>query len=245
MKKFGVIKSKILSKLTESYTQGNKDDVKNIIKLIKENKDFRELYLLYEDMETKYFSDKETAKFYVNELTNSLKGRFNDVKSICEKIDKMVGEVDVISNNLYDTLDNLLQEDNLLNLETKVKSKIELVDYLTKKKEINETENKQTIQNESLLFAVLANNFNVLYNNTLNEEQKNVLKNILNLSEKELNDKTTELKESIVNDVNVILSESKDNDLINKLNSVKKEVDELKPNKFNYYRLIELKNGLK
>jgi ferredoxin-fold anticodon binding domain-containing protein len=91
---------------------------------------------------------------------------------------------------------------------------------------------------------VLANNFNVLYSNTMNESQKEELKNILSLSEDELNNKTTELKESILTQVGSLLSESNDTDLTNKLSNVEKEVKDMKPSKYNYYRLNELKNGL-
>jgi hypothetical protein len=244
MKKFGIIKSKILSKLTESYSEGNKDNIKNIIKLIKDNKDFRELYLLYEDMETKYFSDKETAQFYVNELSNSLKGRINNVKSICEKIDSVIGDVETTHQDLYDTLDYLLQEDSLMNLEKKVRAKIDLVEHLTKKKEITETKKDGTIQNENLLFAVLANNFNVLYDKTLSESEKDILKKIVSMSDDELEIKTKELKESITLRIELLINESTEEEIKNKLNKVKDEVLNKDKSRISYYRLVELKNGL-
>ena len=65
MKKFGVIKTKILNKLTESYANENKAEIKDILTLIKENKEFKEMYLFYEEIENKYIEDKETAKLYV------------------------------------------------------------------------------------------------------------------------------------------------------------------------------------
>ena len=45
MNKIGVLKTKILKKLTESYSSQNKSEMKDILKTIKENKDFKELYL--------------------------------------------------------------------------------------------------------------------------------------------------------------------------------------------------------
>ena len=45
MNKFGVIKTKLLNKLTESYAKENKAEIKNILTTIKENKDFKEMYL--------------------------------------------------------------------------------------------------------------------------------------------------------------------------------------------------------
>ena len=56
MAKVGVIKSKLLKKLTETYSTDNKVEMKNILKLVKENKDFKDLYLFYEEMENKYIT---------------------------------------------------------------------------------------------------------------------------------------------------------------------------------------------
>jgi len=44
MNGFGKIKTKILKKLVESYSSDNKNDVKDIIKTLKSNKEFKELY---------------------------------------------------------------------------------------------------------------------------------------------------------------------------------------------------------
>jgi hypothetical protein len=91
----------------------------------------------------------------------------------------------------------------------------------------------------------LANNFNVLYSNTLSESQQEELRNILSISNEELESKTIELKESIRNQVNSLLNEAvADDEMSSKLNKVKSEVDEMKTSKYNYYRLTELKNGL-
>ena len=68
MNKFGAIKTKLLSKLTESYAKENKAEIKDILTTIKENKEFKEMYLFYEEIENKYIDDKETAKLYVEGL---------------------------------------------------------------------------------------------------------------------------------------------------------------------------------
>ena len=119
-----------------------------------------------------------------------------------------------------------------------------LVNHLTTKKEIKESKDSTLIPNETLLNAVLANNFNVLYSNTLSESQKEELKNILSIPYEDLLTKTSELKESINNQVSTLLSESNETDLINKLKAVKDEVNQMFPSRYNYYRLNELKNGL-
>ena len=244
MNKFGTIKSKLLSKLTESYANENKAEIKDILTTIKENKDFKEMYLFYEEIENKYIEDKETAKLYVEGVITILKQQMDDLTTFCTSLNKMINVESINENEIYNSLDILIEKDNLSNIEKKVIAKKKLVEHLTTKKEIKESKDSRLIPNENLLNAVLTNNFNVLYSNTLSEQQKEELKNILSLSQEDLLTKTTELKESIINQVSTLISESNETDLSTKLMKVKDEVNEMFPSKLNYYRLTELKNGL-
>jgi hypothetical protein len=244
MNKFGVLKTKILKKLTESYSNKNKGEVKDILNTIKENKDFKEMYLFYEEIENKYFDDKEIAKLYVEEIQSVLKDKSDKIASFTKNLNTKLKNVEINENELYSNLDLLVQEENLSNVDKKIIAKKKLVEHLTTKKEIVKKEETQLVENENLLYAVLANNFNVLYNNSLNESQKKELQGILSLTDEDLEVKISDLKESILGQVGNILSESKDNDLTGKLTKVKDEVNEMKPSKFNYYRLVQLKNGL-
>ena len=247
MNKFGIIKSKLLTKLTESYANENKAEIKDILTTIKENKDFKEMYLFYEEIENKYIEDKETAKLYVEGLNTYFgqpMGNWNDLNMFCESLNKKLGSVEITTNELYESLDVLSEKDSLSNIEKKVIAKKKLVEHLTTKKEVNESKQVTYSQNENLLHAVLANNFNVLYTNNLNEDQQTELKTILSISNEDLVSKTTELKESILNRVGSLLSESNDNDLTTKLSKVKDEVQDMDLSKYNYYRLTQLKNGL-
>jgi len=244
MKKFGVIKTKILNKLTESYANENKAEIKDILTLIKENKDFKEMYLFYEEIENKYIDDKETAKLYVEGVITILKQQMDDLSTFCTSLNKMINVESINENEIYNSLDVLTENDSLSNIEKKVKAKKKLVEHLTTKKEIKESKDSTLIPNENLLNAVLTNNFNVLYSNTLSEQQKEELKNILSLSHEDVLTKTTELKESIISQVSTLISESNETDLSTKLKKVKDEVNEMFPSKLNYCRLTELKNGL-
>jgi hypothetical protein len=244
MNKFGILKTKILKKLTESYSNKNKGEVKDILNTIKENKDFKEMYLFYEEIENKYFDDKEIAKLYVEEIQSVLKDKSDKIASFTKNLNTKLKDVEINENELYSNLDLLVQEENLSNVDKKIIAKKKLVEHLTTKKEIVKKEETQLVENENLLYAVLANNFNVLYNNSLNESQKKELQGILSLTDEDLEVKISDLKESILGQVGNILSESKDNDLTGKLTKVKDEVNEMKPSKFNYYRLVQLKNGL-
>ena len=247
MNKFGVIKTKLLNKLTESYAKENKAEIKNILTTIKENKDFKEIYLFYEEIESKTITDKETAKLYVEGLSTYFGqpiGSWSNLNVFCESLNKRLGDEEVTINELYESLDILTEKDSLSNIEKKVIAKKKLVEHLTTKKEITESKETTLVPNETLLNAVLANNFNVLYSNTLSESQKEELKNILSISYDDLITKSNELAESVIKQVSTLLSESNDIDLSNKLKAVKDEVTQMSPSRYNYYRLNELKNGL-
>ena len=246
MSKVGIIKSKLLKKLTESYGNKNKSEIKDIIKTIVENKKFKEMYLFYEEMENKYIEDKETAKMYLEGLENMLNSQsiISEIGDFCEKLDKKLGEVDADKNELYESLDQLLTKDSLSNIENKVVARKKLIEHLTKKKETKVSDVAPFTVNESLLYGVLANNFNVLYSNTLTEEQKNEFKNIMSLSNEDLVTKTEELKENINSKIETILTESKDKEMNEKLDKVKQEVNTKEVSRLNYFRLMELRNGL-
>ena len=244
MNGFGKIKTKVLKKLVESYSSDKKNDVKDIIKTLKSNKDFKELYLFYEEIENKYIEDKEIAKLYVEELNKVLKEKFNNVSDFCNTLNEKLTDVESENNEIYETIDQLCESDSLSNIDKKVIAKRKLVEYLTTKKEISETKETTHVPNEKLLYTVLANNFNVLYNNTLTNEQREELKNILSLSNEDINTKTEELKESLLSKIDTLLNESTDDEMKSKLKNVKEEVNNKGTSRINYFRLVELKNGL-
>ena len=244
MNKFGVIKTKLLNKLTESYTNENKGEIKNILTTIKENKNFKEMYLFYEEIENKYIDDKETAQLYVEGVAGILKQQMDEITNFCTSLNKLINVDTINENEIYNSLDTLVENDSLSNIEKKVKAKKKLVEHLTTKKEVTESKDATLVPNETLLNAVLANNFNVLYSNTLSESEKEELKNIMSLPYEDLINKTQELKESITTQVSNLINESKDSEILSKLNRVKDEVSEMLPSRYNFYRLNELKNGL-
>lgn len=244
MNNFGVIKNKLLSKLTESYSSKDKSSMRKLLNLIEQNKDFKTLYLFYEDIENKYIEDKDIAKKYVDELSNQLNKTQNNLNEFCNQLDKKLGTFQVDVNPIYETLDQLSESDNLYNIDKKLIAKKKLFEHVTTKKQPIEKKSDVVIQNESLLHAILTNNFNVVYNNSLSEDQKNELKNILSLNDKDVLTKTSELKENILTTIDKLLKESNDNELHNKLNLVRDEVKSLIPTRYTYYKLVELKEGL-
>jgi hypothetical protein len=248
--KFGTLKIKMLTTLTESFSQEKKTGIKSIVMDMKSNSDFREMYLLYEDIENKYFDDKETARLYIDELSSRLKSKnIYDIKTsfgkyLCD-LSEQFKDIEIVENHVYNLLDILCETDTLLNIDKKIISKKELVEFLIKPKETQKPIIETFTQNETLLHAVLTNNFNVIYNHTLNEGQKKELKEILSLSKEETETKINFLKEAILSQVSVLLEDEKvGSELTDKLNKVKDEVNSMLISKYNYYRLTQLKAGL-
>lgn len=242
---FGMLKNKMLEQLTESYRSQNKPEMKTIISLIKENKEFKEMFMFYDDIEKKYFDNKETATLYVEEISAILKGKNKSLASFSKKVNKQLTEVHAPLNPVYVCLDTLLEEDTLFNVDKKIIAKKWLVEHLMKVKELEALqESLNLVTNEPLLYAVLVNNFNSLYGNTLNESEQSELKEILDLNSDDLDKSIITLKEQVLTRISKILNEDTNTDLSKKLTDVKDEVESMDSTRFNYYKLKQLKSNL-
>lgn len=244
MKKFN-FKKQILGILTESFYNNDKNKAKNLLKLIVENEKLKDLYLFYEEIEKKYFDDKEIATEYVLALSEQLKGKdsiFRN-KKIYDILNEDVNDCEIINEELYSHLDTLLEEDNIRNIDKKIISKKYLVNYLTTKHELEENEDIDVTINENLLNTVLVTNFNTYYDTMLSEEEKTELKSILVLSDEEIDVNFTTIKEEVSTKLNNLINESS-GELKDKLELTKDELYSMKKSKLNYYKLTQLKNGL-
>jgi 5'-deoxynucleotidase YfbR-like HD superfamily hydrolase len=96
MNKFGVLRQKVLDKLTELYLNENKSELKQLVKEIKKDKKFSELHLFYENIEQKTINDKDLAELFVEEVTKLIKGN-NKLKF--NNIENYVTDVETISLN--------------------------------------------------------------------------------------------------------------------------------------------------
>jgi hypothetical protein len=190
------------------------------------------------------FSKTGSAELYLEIVEPLFIEKTEKVKKTIKKISPLLENIYVENNELYNLLDVISEKTSLKNLDKKINAKKELLEHLKTEKHINEDQTPTHITNENLLYSVLANNFNVLYNDTLNESQKNELKNILSLTNEELTIRTNELKEGVLNTVDNLLAESAEDVLLTKLNSVKDEVRDMTISKYNYYKLLQLKDGL-
>jgi len=242
MKKFGELKTKILKRITELYNNGEKGEVKKIFSLIMEDENFKKLYLFYDNFEKKFIDDVDVVDEYLNEVSIELKTLRTDIHETFNKIESLVGEVEIIPNVIYENLDILSERRKLSNIEDKVVAKKILKEHLIFEKEDNSVDSFTL--NENLLHTVMTNNFNLLYSNLLSEEEQTELQGILKMSTEELSNSIGELKEEILTNVETLLSENKSPELTEKLNNVKTELDDIQPTKYNYFRIKTLKDNL-
>ena len=187
MSNFGKLKSKLLTKLTESYNSGNKNEIKRLIKKIKSNKNLVEVHNFYEEMENTYFQHIDSAKLYVETLEPHFINRMKLISGDCKDLNKLLKDVVSESNELYECLDILSEENNIHNISKKIESRKKLIDFLVteKPKKVVE-ESSVRIDNDSLLNAVLVNNFNIKFSDFLNESQKESFSKIMSMSNEEL-----------------------------------------------------------
>ena len=244
MNDFGKLKTKILQKFTNAYASGNKNEVKKILKMITENKDFRTLYLFYEDFEDKYIEDKKDAELFLNKIIPILKEHKSKIKKISKKLDEEIGDILITENEVYTHLDKITEEDNVLNSYEKIKSNNELINHLMSKKEQKTNDLIQIVENEKLLNSILVNNFNVLYGSTLSEDEQTQLKQIIDITPKELEENFKTLQEDVVSKMTDMIVNEKNENLKTKLIEANAEAKQMKPTKYNYYKLQQLKNGL-
>jgi hypothetical protein len=245
MTNFGELKTKILTRLTESYTDKKNNEVKDLIKKLKSNKQLSEMYLFYEGVENLNIETKEKAKLYIESIEPILIEKKMSLKKEMKEFGKLLKDVVVEHNELYSDLDILSEENNIRNISKKIDAREKLINYLIteKKKEKNELPQVQ-IENHSLLNAVLVNNFNIKYGDFLNEEQKDIFNKIVSMNNDELLSEMKNIKDELTKKLDNLINESTEESVLNKLNSVKKEVYNSENTRFQYYKLVELKNGL-
>jgi len=245
MTNFGELKTKLLTKLTESYANKKNGEVKDLVKKLKSNKPLVEMYVFYDEIENLNIQTKDKAKLYVESIEPILIDKIKSLKKDMKEFGKILKDVVVENNEFYSSLDVLAEENNIHNISKKIDARENIVNYLVaeKKKETVEIPTVQ-IENFSLLNTVLVNNFNIKYSEFLNEEQKETFNKIVSMSNDELLSEMTNIKNELTTKLDNLLSESTDDSMLNKLKSVKSEVTNSDVSRYNYFKLLELKNGL-
>lgn len=237
--KFGLLKSKIEKCLVESYTNNTiKRDLFVFDQLVAKNKNINKLYFLYDELSSKKDLNESVASDFVNQSIIIYENTVNKIsKSDIDDLKLWVS--DIKTKNIYEDIDNVFSN-NLLTLESKIKSKNILIENLKKK-----DENNDELKNISINQMVqIANKTVKNYLSSLNENEKIKLESILSESDEKLTLKYEVIKEDVVDKLNDLKSKETDNDIKSKITETITKVKNEKYDKLNYFKLQELNRNI-
>jgi hypothetical protein len=236
---FGTLKENILSKLEKTYTENGenvfKKEFNRYIETIKESKDLKEFYEVYDLFKQVNFDDKDVAKEFIEESISYLK-TFD--KNQINKLTVLVDKIEKINENTIEyKLDQIIFNENI-SLNTKAQIKVDLIKQITKKDnlEINYKESFDTLHNKI--------NESV---SKLNEEQTKALELFIENDSEKIKSFYDELINETQDIVENKIIESENLDVIKKLVEVKKRLSTLKNEKVNINeieKILALKESL-
>ena len=235
---FGTIKESILSKLEKTYASGDetsfKKEFNRYIRTIKENKDLKEFYEVYDLFKQVNFDDSDIAKEFVEESINYLKqydkAQVDKLANLNESIEKLD------ESTIEFKLDQLIFNENV-SLKDKAKYKVELVKQITNK------ENKKIDYKSSFETLHTKINENV---SKLNETQAMVLDLFIENDSQKIKNFYTDLISETENIVENKILASENLEVVKKLIEVKQRLNTLKsetPNIVEIEKIISLKES--
>jgi len=237
--KFGELKSKIETYLTESYKKGTlKDNVFVFEQLVLKNKNISKIFFLYDELSDKKGMNESVATEFIHESVTAYENLVNKVtpKQVSE-IKAWVGHVQC--ENKYQDIDNLFST-NILTLENKIKSKKIILESIKSKKE----DQKEIINVPINSMVKVANKTVENYISSLNESERKELKKILSTPKETLVEDYNSQKESVISK----LSEQKDNEndkeVVNTIEEVLNKLQTESFSELNYFKLKQLNEGL-
>lgn len=237
--KFGLLKTKIETLLTESYKKNTfKNEIKTFKILVLENKKISKLFQIYNELNSNKGLDDSMANDYINEC---IKIYENSVNKISNKeltiLENWVKNINV--KNEYETLDNLFSNDITI-LEKKISSRKVIKESISKKP-IQKTNDVVKLPISTMINV--ANKTISSYIEKLDESQKQELKNLLTTPETELNTNFNVVKKEVLNKLNS-LKEDVDTETKNRINETIEKVSSEECNVLTYIKLKSLKENL-
>lgn len=238
---FGIIKENVLSQLEKTYNDKGekvfKKEFNQYIKTIKENKNLKEFYEVYDLFNQVNFDNEAVAKEFVDESISYLKQFDKTEVKILESILETTEQLKPVhTDSIEFKLDHLIFNENL-NLKDKAIYKIDLIKQITNR--------SITKVNHQEAFGVLHDKINENVSK-LNETQIEVL----DLFVENDNQKINNFYSNLINEVetivenNIINTES--SEVIKRLVEVKKKLNQLKsqtPNINEVEKIISLKES--
>jgi len=241
---FGKTKNRIDSILVNTFSQKSKfkKAFHTLMESLKDNPTNREFFVLYSQIENKSFVSSKDAEDYLNESIKTLKSKKNKVnlRKVNNSIKKYSSYIGKQSNKLYESMDTLIFNENVLDIEKRIEAKKVVLNNLQTPKTKSISENKVPT---SLLINLSTKNFNKKYGN-LTENDKVKFKTLMNKDINKLEKEINTLVEEVSGKLDKLISESSDSKLLIKLEETKKKIQETKKNKVSFYKIKELNKTL-
>jgi len=197
---FGILKSKIEKKLTESYSNNNfNKEVKTFKDVVLNNDSISRAYHIYNEISKSKGFEKKFAEDYVNECVDIF-NRLNFSKKSIFLLKSWVSNVKC--ENHYKDIDTIFNKNTLV-IENIIESKNKIISNLTIKESTSELVN---IPLEKIVEVANENLKNYLLD--LNESELNQVKKYLTLPKDEISKRYDVLSELVIEKLENMLSES-------------------------------------
>lgn len=261
---FGTLKDIFLEKLIESHTTNDNSGkvlYKNFLKILKESETLRTAFIVFKNLESKTINTEISATEYLKESI-SLFDKYRGNKSLpteCKKLQNLLESYDVDYSKketkpLHKYIQDLITtKKDVTNLEKIHESKSNVISWLMSEKNIvNESED--TIINKNIdpkkFLGIAVQKFNEKYQESLTEEEKNILK-VLRENDEEKN--KTLVSDLIKETISLVNQNLKDYDsnvtikakLLETKDLIYQMIENNDSSSSKVLKLYELKNNLK
>ena len=231
---FGLIKTKIEKKLSESYQNGTfKSEFSRFKKLVLENKKISKVLFLYNELIDNKNLSESNAKEFVTECINSYKS-INLKQSDLKLLESWLKNT--TCKNKYSDIDIIFSND-VLKLVEKVESKNRIVEGL--KQSPSET-SKSPINLPIKSMVQIANKTFTKHIESLSEGEKKELMGVLTISENELKDSFNKLKEDTIQKLNLLKQNESDSEIKFKVEETISKIQNESVDRLNYFKLKKL-----
>jgi DNA-binding transcriptional regulator YiaG len=227
---FGLLKSKIETKLVESYKKDSfNTNIKTFKKLVLENKEVSKMFYLYDELSKEKGYEKSFADDYLNECIGLIEKITINKKTI-SLLESWVK--DVKSENHYKDIDTVVNKNTVV-VENIINSKNTIINHLITKKDQTNVINVSYDTMVEVANSTLKN-----YLNNISESELKEIKKYSTLSQSELDKRYDVVSEMVIEKLENLSSKS---DLVTKT-KITETIDKIKNEKVDSVSLFKLKS---
>jgi hypothetical protein len=236
--KFGELKSKIETCLTESYKNKNlKRDLFVFEELVLKNKNISQVFFLYDELSSNKGLSESVANEFINESITAYENLVNKITpNQIKELKAWVGHIKC--ENTYKNIDELFSS-NVLTLENKIKSKKTILESLKN----NPQTQKEIIGVPLNSMVNVANKTVEKFISSLSESEQKELKTILSTPKESLIENYSKIKDEVINKLNN-QKEGSDSETQETISKVLNKLQTESFNELNYYKLNQLNESL-